>query len=58
MTVHDKVPGERASEQENVCVRARARLCMFADVHLHECQSVQGEMLQLPCPRAHETHVT
>ena len=40
-----------------MCVCVRARMCVFAHVHLHECQSVQGEMLQLPCPTAHETHV-
>ena len=56
-TVHDNVPCERASEQESVCACVCVHRCVFAHVHLHECQSVQGEMLQLPCPKAHETHV-
>ena len=48
---------ERASKQESVfvCVCVHARV--FTNVHFHECQSVQGEMLQLPSPTAHETHV-
>ena len=58
MIVHDNVPRERASEHEGVCacVCVRARMCVFAHVHLHKCHTVQGEMLQLLCPRAHETH--
>ena len=49
---------ERESDRAGkcVCVRVCARMCVFAHVHLHECQSVQGEMLQLPCPRAHKSH--
>ena len=50
-----EIESEQESARARVCVCAR--VCVFAHVHLHECQSVQGEMLQLPCPRAHETHV-
>ena len=45
MTVHDKVPGERASEQENVCVRARARMC----VYLHMCTCMNVSLHRVKC---------
>ena len=43
--------------KESVCVCARARMRVFAQVHLRDVSMYRGEMLQLPCPRAHETHV-
>ena len=51
---------ERETEEESkeacACVRAQVYVCP----HMCICVNVgmyRGEMRQLPCPRAHETHV-
>ena len=55
---------ERERESKKVCVFKCMCVCVHAHVyvclHMCTCMNVslyRGEMLQLPCPRVHETHV-
>ena len=72
MIVHENVPWERESKKVCVfkcmcvCTRTRMCVCTCALAWMSVCTGVKcymnvslyrGEMLQLPCPRVHETHV-